>query len=226
MTARIEYEYISWNHFYRLCGVLYQRIADSGYRPDTIIAITRGGYAPARILADYFGVMNLLSLKIEHYHGPDKMPKAVVRYPLAADISERVVLLVDDVSDTGETFSVALRHLEGCGRPASLCTSVLHHKQTSAVEPDYCGKRIVKWRWITYPWAVVEDLTVLAARMQPPPKNQKELWQNLKNEAGIELPERLFHKIATVVLSNVISRAAAAHQGVVQDDNGHRNMRK
>lgn len=218
----MRYEYISWSKFYRLCGTLYERISASGYRPDTIIAIARGGYAPARILADYFAVMNLLSLKIEHYHGPDKMPKAVVRYPLTADISGRDVLLVDDVSDSGDTFDVALRHLKERGLPASLRTGVLHHKATSSVEPDYYARRVVKWRWITYPWAVVEDLTVLAARMQPTPESKSELWQNLRREAGMVLPQRLYDQIASIVLSNLGSKPPA-QPDYVQADSGLRN---
>lgn len=204
MEVNVKYEYISWSEFYRLCVRLYERISASGPRPDTIIAITRGGYAPARILADYFGIMDLFSLKIEHYHGPDKMPRAVVRYPLKVDISGRQVLLVDDISDSGETFSVALHHLGGCGVPASLRTGVLHLKTTSAFEPDYCAKRIIRWRWITYPWAIVEDLTVLATRMRPPPENAEELYRNLRREMGIALPERVFSRVAAAVLSNLV----------------------
>jgi hypoxanthine phosphoribosyltransferase len=208
MTASMKYEYISWSEFSRLCGRLYQRILASGFRPDTIIAIARGGYAPARILADYFGIMNLFSLKVEHYHGPDKMPMAVVRHPLMADIGGKRVLLVDDVSDSGDTFSVALEHLQACGTPTYLRTGVLHHKTTSAHEPDYWAKRIVKWRWITYPWAVVEDLTVLTSHMQPLPSDESELQRQLKDETGIVLPKHLFSQIAPVVLLNVSNPVA------------------
>ncbi|MEN8176625.1 MAG: phosphoribosyltransferase, partial [Pseudomonadota bacterium] len=150
-----SYEYVSWNRFYRLCGVLYHRIDASGFRPDLIIAIARGGYPVARVLADYFDIMDLVSLKVEHYRGPEKMPAAVVRYPLAADVSGRQVLVVDDVSDTGESFAAALRHIGGRGRPAALRTAVLHHKQTSEIVPDFIGQRIIRWRWISYPWSVV-----------------------------------------------------------------------
>jgi hypoxanthine phosphoribosyltransferase len=197
------YEYIGWNEFYRLCGRLYEQISISGFRPDTIIAIARGGYAPARILADYFAVMNLLSLKIEHYHGPEKKPKAVVRCPLTADIGGKRVLLVDDVSDSGDTFQVALHHLAGHGDPTSLKTGVLHLKSTSVFKPDYCARRIVKWRWITYPWAVVEDLSVIVSRMRPLPRDETELRCKLRDEMGIALPQRLFGRIASVVLANV-----------------------
>ncbi len=208
-----RYEYTSWNAFYRLCGRLYERITKSGFHPDTIIAIARGGYAPARILADFYGVMNLISLKIEHYHGPDKMPRAVVRYPLGADISGQKLLLVDDVSDSGDTFDVALKHIAECGTPADLRTAVLHHKTTSRFEPDYFAQRIVKWRWITYPWAVVEDMTVLALRLQPPPRNIDELWQRLYTTHGIDLPKGVKAEIGNAVLRNLAAQTKPESSG-------------
>ncbi|MCK7580840.1 MAG: hypothetical protein MZV65_37935 [Chromatiales bacterium] len=39
-----------------------------GFAPDLIVAVAaRGGYVPARLLADYLDVMDLVSLRIEHY---------------------------------------------------------------------------------------------------------------------------------------------------------------
>lgn len=78
----MDYEYISWNHFHRLCGRLCHKLDDSGFRPDLIIAITRGGYPTARVLADYLDLMDLVSLKIEHYRGPQRMPETTIPYPL------------------------------------------------------------------------------------------------------------------------------------------------
>jgi hypoxanthine phosphoribosyltransferase len=46
-------EYVSWTRFAHLCGILYRRIHASGWRPDMLIAIARGGYPAARVLADY-----------------------------------------------------------------------------------------------------------------------------------------------------------------------------
>ena len=36
-----------------------------------------------------------------------------------------------------ETFEVALKHLEGCAKPRSLRTCVLHHKETSLLALDH-----------------------------------------------------------------------------------------
>ena len=183
----MDFEYISWNRFSRLCGILYHRIHASGFTPDLIIAITRGGYPLARVLADYFGLMDLVSLKIEHYHGPSKQQRALVPYPLPLSIAGRHVLLVDDVSDSGDTFEVAFAELARHGEPAMLRTAVLHHKQTSRYTPDYHARPVLKWRWITYPWAVVEDLSVLASEIHPPPVDATELERHLLTETGMRL---------------------------------------
>jgi hypoxanthine phosphoribosyltransferase len=144
--------------------------------------------------------MDLASLKIEHYRGPDKMPSAVVRYPLAAEIDDRQVLVVDDVCDSGESFEAALAHLAQKGRPSGLRTAVLHHKQTARLRPDYYGQRVLKWRWITYPWALVEDLTALAGRLDEPPRTGEDLRQNLATMYRLTLPAGLFADIAPIVI--------------------------
>ena len=53
--------------------------ACSRSRPDIIVGIARGGYMPARVLADFFDLMNLAAIKVEHYHGPRKSSRAIVR---------------------------------------------------------------------------------------------------------------------------------------------------
>ena len=199
----MAYEFISWRRFERLCGTLYRRIADSGYTPDLIIAIARGGYPVARLLADYFGIMALVSLKIEHYRGPDRTPNAIVRYPLPLEIDDRRVLLVDDVSDSGDTFTAALHHLREHGTPAALRTAVLHHKLTASLAPDYHAQRIRNWRWITYPWAIVEDLTVLASRCSPAPVDTHALARYVREEIGLRLPSGVLAQIAPIVLERL-----------------------
>ena len=200
----MKFEYVGWPQFAALCGTLYRRIAASGYRPDLIIAIARGGYPVGRVLADYLGIMDLVSLKIEHYHGPEKMPEAVVRYPLPAGVDGRRILLVDDVSDSGDSFAAALDHVRARGRPAALRTAVLHYKETSGIAPDYYAERLAEWRWITYPWAVVEDLSKLVERLSRQPKDVDELGRLLKTELAIELPPPVFDDVAPVVLERAV----------------------
>ena len=124
-----------------------------------IVAIGRGGYVPARLLSDYLDIYNLSSFKIEHYRRAHKQPEARIRYPLPVNVKGLKLLLVDDVSDAGDTFELALAHLRDCGPPVQIKTAVLHHKTCSSLVPDYFAAEIREWRWLIYPWAIHEDVT-------------------------------------------------------------------
>jgi hypoxanthine phosphoribosyltransferase len=191
MHADPTCELIGWGRFHALARRLARKVHASGYRPDILVAIGRGGYLPARILSDFLDVMDLTSFRIEHYHATRKGRAARVRHPLHADLTGRRVLLVDDVSDSGDTFRVALDHLAACGHPAEVRTAVLHHKVVSPYVPDYYAQKVVKWRWIVYPWAVAEDVGSFIRAMSPPPANIEDLAARLAAERGIRLPRPL-----------------------------------
>jgi hypoxanthine phosphoribosyltransferase len=188
MPSRFPCELVTWGRFYALCRRLAEDIRASGYRPEVIVAIGRGGWMPGRVLADLLELMNLTSFKVEHYHGTHRESLARVRYPLAADLSGLRVLLVDDVSDSGDTFRVALEHLRTRAPPAEVRTAVLHHKIVSAFAPDLYAARVVKWRWIIYPWAVAEDLTGLIRALDPTPSTLESMASALAERHGLRVP--------------------------------------
>lgn len=189
---------VSWNRFYELARKLARQVIDSGYQPEVIVAIGRGGYVPARILSDFLGQMNLTGFKIEHYRHAHKERTATVRYPLTADVAGRRVLLVDDVADSGDTFAVALEHLNSLGSPAEIRSAVLHYKIVSPYVPDYFASKVLKWRWIIYPWAVAEDVGSLIRAMEPRPADVGEAASRLAAEHGIRLPRKVLLDLLAV----------------------------
>ncbi len=152
-------ELVSWAQIRTLCRRLAALIRSSGFEPDMIVAIGRGGYVPARLLSDYLDIFQLTSFKVEHYRRTNRQAEACIRYPLSATVEGRKVLLVDDVSDAGDTFELALAHLESCGPPAQIMTAALHHKAASSYVPDFFALEITEWRWLIYPWAILEDVS-------------------------------------------------------------------
>lgn len=155
-------ELMSFGESYNLAKILARKIKDSGYLPDMIIAIGRGGYVPARLVCDFLLFDNLTTIKIEHYKGAaDIQEMATLRFPISVDIRGKKILVVDDVTDTGKTLSVAVKYLESLG-PAEIKTAVLQHKICSDFVPDYYARKVIKWRWIIYPWAAYEDLSGFA----------------------------------------------------------------
>ena len=183
-------ELISWARFQNLSRLLANKIRQSKFEPEIIVAIGRGGYMPARLLSDYFGNMDLTSFKIEHYRGSQKHATAVVQYPLIANVQDRRVLLVDDVSDSGDTFQVAIEHVSQCGTPAELKTAVLHHKTTSNYLPDYYAQKIIKWRWIIYPWAITEDIGSFVGSELTLPVSVEQIAAHMKSYHGISVTEQ------------------------------------
>jgi len=184
-SADLPCELVSWPRFAALARRLALKIDAAGFRPDLIVAIARGGYAPARVLADALGVMNLASIKVEHYHGPRQARRARVKHALPAGVHGRRVLLVDDISDSGDTFAVAIPHLAERLPGAEIRTAVLLHKAVCPQTPDYYARKVLKWRWVIFPWAAVEDLSALLRAAGPDIQNPAALATWLAARHGL-----------------------------------------
>lgn len=190
MEERFYCELVSLDIVYDTSWALGKAVRESGYAPDVVVAIARGGFVPARFLCDFLGIADMTSLKVQHYApGAAKERRAWVKYPVGGDIHDKKVLVVDDVNDTGDTLKVAVDHLQSLGVP-EIRTAVLHEKQTSAIRADYRAVDVLDWHWIIYPWAVVEDVGGFIAKMEPPPATPGEAADRLAEEYGIQLPER------------------------------------
>lgn len=188
MKTTLRCELISWHKTYGLARGVAAQIRAAAFRPDLIVAIARGGYIPARLLCDLLDVYELTSIRITHYRaGANQQTQAALASPLAVGIRDKHVLLVDDVSDSGDTLQVAIAHLQGF-HPAQVKVAVLHHKTVSPIVPDFYGQRVVTWRWIIYPWAMVEDIRGLLQRLPEPPRDRQSAAQVLQQAYGLRVP--------------------------------------
>jgi len=199
MPEQLRCELISWSEVERLCQHLAGLIRESGYRPDLVIAIGRGGYVPARLMCDWLHIMGLTSIKVEHYlSGANRQEEAVIRYPLKADIRGLRVLVVDDVNDTGDTLEAATQHLQAF-QPGEIRTAVMHHKAVTHFDVDYSAGKIVKWRWLIYPWAVNEDVSAFLERLTPAPESLEDAQQLLARQFNIKITLKRLGDIYTSV---------------------------
>lgn len=154
---------------------------------------------PARLLCDFLDIYNLVSIRIAHYEaGAHLTPQARLSSPLLVDIRGLEVLLVDDVSDTGDTLALAIEHIEHF-MPAHLKIVTLHHKQVSPIVPDFFGQKVVDWRWLIYPWAVVEDLSGLLTQMIPVPDSPAHAIDQLKRKHGITVSRRMAEDVLALL---------------------------
>ena len=151
-----RYLHLTWMDVQRLSEKLADQIAESGFRPDIIVAVSRGGFDPARILSDELNIRSLASLQVIYYAGiNERNDKPQVKYPLNADISGLNVLVVDDVADSGSSLKVVKEYIDSLG-PREVKMATLHHKPWSTFEPDFYAESVDKW--IIYPWEPRESI--------------------------------------------------------------------
>jgi len=158
-VAKMNILAISWDEIQSSLLALADKISASGYRPDMIVGIARGGWVVARVLSDLLEVNDLASVKISLYSGPEEKSKVpVIAQPISESPKGKRVLIADDVADSGESLMLARRHILDQGA-REIRISTIHLKPWSKVTPDYYVSTTESW--ILYPWELRETLSHL-----------------------------------------------------------------
>ncbi|SDE49897.1 phosphoribosyltransferase [Pseudonocardia oroxyli] len=166
MTDPDEREVLTWELFGLAARELAQEVADSGYRPDIILSIARGGLFVAGALGYALDVKNLHVMNVEFYTGVGErlaLPVMLPPVPNVVDLSGQKVLVADDVADTGATLKLVR---DFCGEyVADVRCAVVYEKPQSEVRCEYVWRRTPLW--INFPWStqppVVPNASVLDA---------------------------------------------------------------
>jgi uncharacterized protein len=156
-SSSVDREVLSWNLFGEASRQLAAQVVDSGFRPDIILAIARGGLTVAGALGYALGIKNCFAISVEYYTGVDErleVPLVLPPMPDLVAVRDLNVLIADDVADTGDTLSMVNSIIQPHVREAR--SAVLYAKSRSIIVPTYT------WRhtdaWITFPWSAEEPL--------------------------------------------------------------------
>ena len=102
----------SWDDMAKYAKKTAEKIILNNYRPDYIIAIARGGVVPARLLCDHLYIKSFLSIKVDHWGVTATADgKAKLSQGLDLSLEGKKVLLVDDITDTGQSIELARDHI-------------------------------------------------------------------------------------------------------------------
>ena len=166
--------YLSANDYTRDSFRLARMILDSGWLPDDLIALWRGG-APVGVTVHEFLHYHGLRprhrvLKCQSYTGIQSRSHEVI-FENADDIFRSIVpgsrvLIIDDVFDTGNTARAVLAKLAPCGAEVRFATVYWKPNQNqTTLKPDFYVK--LTEEWIVFPHEL-DGLTPDEVRIKDP----------------------------------------------------------
>lgn len=159
MSKRI----VDFAEYKGLVNSICRDISASGWRPDYIVGITRGGLLPAVMISQYLNIP-MQSLDVSLRDGGE----CVSNLGMADDAYEgKNILVVDDINDTGATLNWIMNDWpSGCHPSAIRWPGVWNNNVKFAVvfdnlssdckvRMDFCGEEINKAEndvWIVFPY--------------------------------------------------------------------------
>ena len=147
--------HFGWRHVDRACESLALEYQQE--HPSRIIALARGGLVPATIIANKLGVRHVHSLGVSSYDDETNTAQSndfdvYQRLPSNNNLKhDEIVLLIDDISDRGNTFAFAEQYVkEVVG--GKVITMSLVVKPGTKFMPDYYYASYPQDQWIVFPW--------------------------------------------------------------------------
>jgi hypoxanthine phosphoribosyltransferase len=166
-----------------------KKIYKSHYQPDIIVGIAQGGIIPMRILTDLLKVPQTTTIKIKFYIDiaqPNTQP--ILQQPLTIPVNNKKILIIDDISDSGQSLKLAKQHLAENGATETKIAT-LYTKTTTQTMPDYVEK--ITNKWIVFPWEIKETLQNIIQKHKNPIAANDEFTK--LERAG--MPKQLFEWI-------------------------------
>ena len=153
MSDRLPHEkgfHISWDQIHRDSRALAWRLDGKG--PDdgawrAIVAITRGGMAPAMIIARELDVRTVDTISIKSYDHQDQLDAKVLKHPDSGMMGDGTgILIIDDLVDSGKTLEV----VRALYPKAHFATVYAKPKGEPQVDTFITG--VSQDTWIFFPW--------------------------------------------------------------------------
>lgn len=193
----VKYLTLSWNDIMSLTIKLAHKLIKSNYIPDTLVGILRGGWIVTRLLSDFLSIDSVDVVGIKFYKGvEERHEKPMITHPLISDVSNKKVLVVDDVADSGRTLQVAMELVQ-LYNPKEVRTASLYVKPRSIIIPDYYVSETDAW--IVFPWEYAETLRNIMRYREVPSCKDKLLL--IADEVGLKSYELIDELINLILIT-------------------------
>lgn len=167
---------VSWEDFAKLAGQLAEKLEP--YHVQGIIGIARAGLFPATAVA--------LALRLELY--PARLTRRlndqviystpVWKTPVSTEVAGKVVAVVDEMADTGQTLNMVADAARLLGASQVITSSLVAHSWADPM-PELCA--LVSDAFIVFPWG---RHVLVDGKWQPHPEIQAALA--LQDRADLE----------------------------------------
>ncbi len=137
-------ESVEWNEVKDLVGQIASKIIDSGWRPDLIVALSRGGFIPAAMIALKLEVKNLVGLDVNK---DEDGKRSLSHFAHLGDLSGQRVLCVDDSIITGRLLGLTAAAVQAKGGDPRTCALI---SEGICPPPAYLAK--TRSATPTFPW--------------------------------------------------------------------------
>lgn len=152
MKDRLPHEkgfHVSWDQLHRDARALAWRLQDEG--PDegwrAVVAITRGGMAPAMIVARELDIRTVDTISVKSYNHQSQSEPVVIKAPDRDVVGDGDgVLIVDDLVDTGRTLDVVCKLLPRA-HVATIYAKPLGRERVKTFVTE-----VSQDTWIFFPW--------------------------------------------------------------------------
>ncbi len=153
MKDRLPHEkgfHVSWDQIHRDARALAWRL--DGHGPDNgawraVVAITRGGMAPAMIVARELDVRTVDTISVKSYSHQTQAEASVIKAPQAELMGDGTgILIVDDLVDSGKTLELVRRLY-----PKAHFATVYAKPQGRAMVDTFITE-VSQDTWIFFPW--------------------------------------------------------------------------
>ena len=153
MNDRLPHEkgfHVSWDQLHRDARALAWRLQGRG--PDdgawrAVVAITRGGMAPAMIVSRELNIRHVDTISVKSYDHQNQSEPRIIKSPDMELVGDgEGVLIVDDLVDTGRTLELVRAHM-----PKAHVATVYAKPQGRAQVDTYVTE-VSQDTWIFFPW--------------------------------------------------------------------------
>lgn len=141
---------LSWEDIEKTIQQLGEKIKASGFNPDQLVGITVGGLIPLALLAKELRINRIVTVSASSYE-KDRQGKLEILYMPEINLTDKKVLLIDEISETGETLKKISQAMLEKYRVSELKTAaIVIRRGKSNFSPDFFA--LEETGWVVFPW--------------------------------------------------------------------------